>query len=118
MDGAAQNRSGDDQGSHQLSALDLTFDERVLGFQANVQIQKLVVGTNFDYRNGLVFLAKDGLEIRHHETGPAYIFGADAALEEMLLKRRRFSGIKLFEQIAFDQIAIYGGLVVQVGPVL
>ena len=107
-DGAAQNRSGDDKRSHPLSALDLTFDERVLGFQTNGQVQKLVVGTNFNHRNGVVLLPEDGLEIRQHETRLAHILGADGAPEEMLLKRCRFSGVKLLEQIAFGQIAIYG----------
>src|SRR5579864_5468811 len=114
MDKAAQNRSGDDKRSHQLSALDLALDRRILSFQADSQLQKLVFGTNFDHRNGGVLLPENGLEIRHHETAPAHILGAYRALEEMLLKRRRFGGVKLVEQVAFGQIAIYNGLVVQV----
>lgn len=40
------NRSRDDNWSYQLRALDLTFDASVLGFQADSQVQKLVMGTD------------------------------------------------------------------------
>jgi hypothetical protein len=98
--------------------LDLTFDQRVLGFQIDAQVQKFMVGANFDHRHAGVLLSQDRLEIRQHDTGPAHILRADRALEEMLFKRRHFSGVKLIEQIAFGQLAIYGSLVVQISPVL
>ena len=114
LDKAAQNRSGDDQWGHQFPALDLTFDDRILSFQADGQVQKLVFGANFDHRNGGVLLPENGLEIYHHASSPAHILGADGALEEVLLKRLRFGRVEFLEQVAFGQIAIYNELVVQV----